>query len=115
LLVIGGRNFVRLDHAAEMLDLFPYCRARRPAATRHTEVMECTDERRVLASLPSDQSASVWPEHAPCLPIRASAFPSPMELDDAAGLLRRPPFDPAKKNVPRVPPPTSTDPRLFAS
>jgi hypothetical protein len=50
LLVIGGRDFVRLENAAEMLDLFSYCRARRPAATRHSEVMESTDEVRVLAS-----------------------------------------------------------------
>jgi hypothetical protein len=50
LLVIGGRDVVRLENAAEMLDLFPYCRARRPAATRHTEVMERTDELRVLVS-----------------------------------------------------------------
>ena len=26
LLVVGDRDFVRLDHAAEMLDLFPDCR-----------------------------------------------------------------------------------------
>jgi pimeloyl-ACP methyl ester carboxylesterase len=47
-LVIGDRDFVRLDHAAEMLDLFPDCRLAVLPATRHTEVMERTDELRVL-------------------------------------------------------------------
>jgi pimeloyl-ACP methyl ester carboxylesterase len=47
-LVIGDRDFVRLDHAAEMLDLFPDCRLAVLPATRHTEVMERTDELRAL-------------------------------------------------------------------
>jgi pimeloyl-ACP methyl ester carboxylesterase len=38
-LVVGDRDFVRLDHAAEMLDLFPDCRLAVLPATRHTEVM----------------------------------------------------------------------------
>ena len=40
LLVIGDRDFVRLDHAAEMLDVFPDCRLAVLPATRHTEVMQ---------------------------------------------------------------------------
>jgi len=48
LLVIGDRDFVRLDHAAEMLDLFPDCRLAVLPATRHTEVMQRTDELRAL-------------------------------------------------------------------
>src|SRR3954454_2758099 len=48
LLVIGDRDFVRLDHAAEMLDLFPACRLPALPATRHTEVMQRTDELRAL-------------------------------------------------------------------
>jgi len=47
-LVIGDRDFVRLDHAAEMLDLFPDCRLAVLPDTRHTEVMERTDELRTL-------------------------------------------------------------------
>ena len=47
-LVIGDRDFVRLDHAAEMLDLFPDCRLAVLPATRHTEVMQRPDELRVL-------------------------------------------------------------------
>ena len=43
-LVIGDRDFVRLDHAAEMLDLFPDCRLAVLPATRHTEVMQRTNE-----------------------------------------------------------------------
>jgi pimeloyl-ACP methyl ester carboxylesterase len=49
-LVIGDRDFVRLDHAAEMLDLFPDCRLAVLPATRHTEVMERADELRTLVS-----------------------------------------------------------------
>jgi pimeloyl-ACP methyl ester carboxylesterase len=48
LLVIGDRDFVRLDHAGEMLDLFPDCRLAVLPATRHTEVMQRTDALRVL-------------------------------------------------------------------
>ena len=47
-LVIGDRDFVRLDHAAEMLDLFPDCRLAVLPATRHTEVMQRSDELRAL-------------------------------------------------------------------
>ncbi len=47
-LVIGDQDFVRLDHAAEMLDLFPDCRLAVLPATRHTEVMQRSDELRVL-------------------------------------------------------------------
>jgi pimeloyl-ACP methyl ester carboxylesterase len=47
-LVIGDRDFVRLDHAAEMLDLFPDCRLAVLPATRHTEVMQRTGELRTL-------------------------------------------------------------------
>ena len=42
--MVGDRDFVRLDHAAEMLDLFPDCRLAVLPATRHTEVMQRTDE-----------------------------------------------------------------------
>ena len=47
-LVIGDRDFVRPDHAAEMLSLFPDCRLAVLPATRHTEVMQRTDELRAL-------------------------------------------------------------------
>jgi pimeloyl-ACP methyl ester carboxylesterase len=47
-LVIGDRDFVRLEHAAEMLDLFPDCRLAVLPATRHTEVMHRTDALRAL-------------------------------------------------------------------
>jgi pimeloyl-ACP methyl ester carboxylesterase len=47
-LVIGDRDFVRLDHAAEMLDLFPDCRLAVLPNTRHTEVMQRTDALRAL-------------------------------------------------------------------
>jgi pimeloyl-ACP methyl ester carboxylesterase len=47
-LVIGDRDFVRLDHAAEMLDLFPDCRLAVLPATRHTEVMQRPDVLRDL-------------------------------------------------------------------
>ena len=46
--MIGDRDFVRLDHAAEMLDLFPDCRLAVLPATRHTEVMQRTDVLRAL-------------------------------------------------------------------
>ena len=49
-LVIGDRDFVRLDHAAEMLDLLPDGRLVVLPATRHTEVMQRTDELRALVS-----------------------------------------------------------------
>src|SRR5215204_4066989 len=47
-LVIGDRDFVRLDHAAEMLELFPDCRLAVLPATRHTEVMERAEVLRAL-------------------------------------------------------------------
>ena len=49
-LVIGDRDFVRLDHAAEMLDLFPDCRLAVLPATRHTEVMQRSDALRALVA-----------------------------------------------------------------
>lgn len=47
-LVIGDRDFVRLDHAAEVLDLLADGRLAVLPATRHTEVMERTDALRAL-------------------------------------------------------------------
>jgi pimeloyl-ACP methyl ester carboxylesterase len=47
-LVIGDRDFVRLDHAAEMLDLFPDCRLAVLPRTKHTEVMQRPDQLRTL-------------------------------------------------------------------
>jgi pimeloyl-ACP methyl ester carboxylesterase len=47
-LVIGDQDFVRLDHAAEMVGLFPDCRLAVLPATRHTEVMQRTDALRTL-------------------------------------------------------------------
>src|SRR3954447_973820 len=47
-LVIGDRDFVRLDHAAEMLDLFPDCRLAVLPDTKHTEVMERPEQLRAL-------------------------------------------------------------------
>lgn len=43
LLVIGDRDFVRLDHAAEMLDLFADCQLAVLPGTKHTEVMQRSD------------------------------------------------------------------------
>src|SRR3954452_8008463 len=40
----GPPAFARLDHAAEMLDLFPDCRLAVLPAPRHTQVMQRTDE-----------------------------------------------------------------------
>jgi pimeloyl-ACP methyl ester carboxylesterase len=48
LLVIGDRDFVRVDHAAEMLDLLPDGRLAVLPATRHTEVMQRTEALRAL-------------------------------------------------------------------
>jgi pimeloyl-ACP methyl ester carboxylesterase len=48
LLVIGDRDFVRLDHAAEMLDLFPDCRLAVLPRTNHTEVMQRSEQLRTL-------------------------------------------------------------------
>ena len=47
-LVIGDQDFVRLDHAAEMLELFPDSRLAVLPATKHTEVMERSEELRAL-------------------------------------------------------------------
>ena len=47
-LVIGDQDFVRLDHAAEMLDLFPDCRLAVLPGTKHTEVMERSEQLRAL-------------------------------------------------------------------
>jgi pimeloyl-ACP methyl ester carboxylesterase len=47
-LVIGDQDFVRLDHAAEMLELFPDARLAVLPATRHTEVMDRPDVLRAL-------------------------------------------------------------------
>jgi hypothetical protein len=47
--MIGDRDFVRLDRARDARPL-PLLSARRPAANRHTEVMERTGEFRVLVS-----------------------------------------------------------------
>lgn len=59
-LVIGDRDFVRLDHAAEMLDLFPDCRLAVLPGTRHTEVMQRGDALRALVGpfLAGDAEAS---------------------------------------------------------
>lgn len=48
LLVIGDRDFVRLDHAAEMLDLFADCRLAVLPGTKHTEVMQRSDVLRAI-------------------------------------------------------------------
>ena len=48
LLVIGDRDFVRLDHAAEMLDLLPEGRLAVLPGTRHTEVMQRSAQLRAL-------------------------------------------------------------------
>lgn len=48
LLIVGDRDFVRLDHAAEMLDLFPDCRLAVLPGTRHTEVMQRSEQLRVI-------------------------------------------------------------------
>jgi pimeloyl-ACP methyl ester carboxylesterase len=49
-LVIGDRDFVRLDHAAEMLDVFPDCRLAVLPGTKHTEVMQRSEQLRTLVS-----------------------------------------------------------------
>ncbi len=46
--MIGDRDFVRLDHAAEMLDLIPDCRLGVLPDTRHTEVMQRTTQLQAL-------------------------------------------------------------------
>jgi pimeloyl-ACP methyl ester carboxylesterase len=47
-LIIGDRDFVRLDHAAQMLDLFPDSRLAVLPATKHTEVMQRSEQLRVF-------------------------------------------------------------------
>ena len=49
-LVIGDQDFVRLDHAAEMLDLFPDCRLAVLPDTKHTEVMQRSEQLRALVA-----------------------------------------------------------------
>ena len=49
-LVIGDRDFVRLDHAAEMLDLFIDCRLAVLPGTKHTEVMQRSDILRTVVA-----------------------------------------------------------------
>ena len=49
-LVIGDQDFVRLDHAAEMLDLFPDCRLAVLPGTKHTEVMQRSEQLRALVA-----------------------------------------------------------------
>jgi pimeloyl-ACP methyl ester carboxylesterase len=48
LLVIGDHDFVRLDHAAEMLDLFPDSRLAVLPGTKHTEVMQRPEQLRAI-------------------------------------------------------------------
>jgi pimeloyl-ACP methyl ester carboxylesterase len=43
LLIIGDHDFTRLDHAAEMLDLFPDSQLAVLPGTRHTEVLQRSD------------------------------------------------------------------------
>jgi pimeloyl-ACP methyl ester carboxylesterase len=43
LLVIGDTDFVRIEHAAEMLELIPHAQLAVLPATRHTEVVEHSD------------------------------------------------------------------------
>jgi pimeloyl-ACP methyl ester carboxylesterase len=47
-LVVGDQDFVRLDHAAEMLDLFPDSRLAVLPSTKHTEVMQRSEQLRAL-------------------------------------------------------------------
>ena len=49
-LVIGDQDFVRLDHAAEMLDLFADCRLAVLPDTKHTEVMQRSEQLRALVA-----------------------------------------------------------------
>lgn len=57
-LVIGDRDFVRLDHAALMLDLFPDARLAVLPDTRHTEVMQRSEQLRALIDPFLDQPLS---------------------------------------------------------
>src|SRR5262245_6341599 len=47
-LIVGDQDFVRLDHAAEMLDLFPDSRLAVLPRTKHTEVMQRSEQLRAL-------------------------------------------------------------------
>lgn len=49
-LVIGDQDFVRLDHAAEMLDLFPDSRLAVLPGTKHTEVMRRSEQLQTIVS-----------------------------------------------------------------
>jgi pimeloyl-ACP methyl ester carboxylesterase len=49
-LVIGDQDFVRLDHAAEMLDLFPDSRLAVLPDTKHTEVMQRSEQLHALVT-----------------------------------------------------------------
>src|SRR3954447_20019773 len=49
-LVVGDQDFVRLDHAAEMLDLFANSRLAVLPGTRHTEVMQRSEQLRALVA-----------------------------------------------------------------
>jgi pimeloyl-ACP methyl ester carboxylesterase len=57
MLVIGDNDFVRLDHAAEMLGLFPDCRLAVLPGTKHTEVMRRTEQLRTFVEPLLDGSA----------------------------------------------------------
>ena len=48
LLVLGDQDFVRLDHAADMLGLFPDASLAVLPRTRHTEVMQRTEQLRAI-------------------------------------------------------------------
>ncbi len=63
LLVIGDRDFVRLDHAAEMLDLFPDARLAVLPGTRHTEVMHREAMLRAIVEPFLESSEPRRPEH----------------------------------------------------
>lgn len=45
---MGDRDFVCLDHAAEMLDLFADCRLAVLPGTKHTEVMQRSEVLRAI-------------------------------------------------------------------
>jgi len=47
-LVIGDQDFVRLDHAAETLDRFRDCRLAVLPGTKHTEVMQRSEQLQAL-------------------------------------------------------------------
>ena len=46
----GDQDFVRLDHAAEMLDLFPDSRLAVLPGTKHTEVMRRSEQLQTIVS-----------------------------------------------------------------